>query len=107
MQKVHLRLMFSTQKCLPKLPVGVFGVGHLGSAVFYLVCLIVDMPSFQIAHKLGILYSEMIFVNGYVHCDPHPGNILVRRSPKRGVEIVFLDHGLYQVRPLIPLLHPK
>ena len=49
----------------------------------------------------------MIFVNGYVHCDPHPGNILVRRSPKRGVEIVFLDHGLYQVSPLIPLLHPK
>ena len=49
----------------------------------------------------------MIFVNGYVHCDPHPGNILVRRSPMRGVEIVFLDHGLYQVRPLIPLLHPK
>ena len=39
----------------------------------------------------------MIFVNGHVHCDPHPGNILVRRSPKHGVEIVFLDHGLYQV----------
>lgn len=40
----------------------------------------------------------MIFVNGFVHCDPHPGNILVRRSPKHEVEIVFLDHGLYQVR---------
>ena len=54
--------------------------------------------SFQLAQKLGILYSEMIFVNGFVHCDPHPGNILVRRSPKHEVEIVFLDHGLYQVR---------
>lgn len=51
----------------------------------------------QVAHKLGLLYSEMIFVNGYVHCDPHPGNILVRRNPQSGVEIVFLDHGLYQV----------
>lgn len=51
----------------------------------------------QVAHKLGLLYSEMIFVNGYVHCDPHPGNILVRRNPQNGVEIVFLDHGLYQV----------
>lgn len=54
------------------------------------------ISSDEVAHKLGILYSEMIFVNGYVHCDPHPGNILVRRSPKTGVEIVFLDHGLYQ-----------
>lgn len=54
-------------------------------------------PYLQVAQKLGVLYSEMIFVNGHVHCDPHPGNILVRRSPKHGVEIVFLDHGLYQV----------
>lgn len=50
----------------------------------------------EVAHKLGLLYSEMIFVNGYVHCDPHPGNILVQRNPQNGVEIVFLDHGLYQ-----------
>jgi len=54
------------------------------------------ISSDEVAHKLGVLYSEMIFVNGYVHCDPHPGNILVRRNPKHGVEIVFLDHGLYQ-----------
>ena len=57
----------------------------------------VDLLIFQVAHKLGVLYSEMIFVNGYIHCDPHPGNILVRRNPHNGVEIVFLDHGLYQV----------
>lgn len=54
------------------------------------------ISSDEIAHKLGLLYSEMIFVNGYVHCDPHPGNILVRRDPGNGVEVVFLDHGLYQ-----------
>ena len=52
----------------------------------------------------------MIFVRGYIHCDPHPGNVLVRRrrlSPRerreaRGregeVEIMLLDHGLYTVR---------
>lgn len=55
-----------------------------------------QISSDELAQKLGILYSEMIFVNGFVHCDPHPGNILVRRSPKHEVEIVFLDHGLYQ-----------
>ena len=41
----------------------------------------------------------MIFVNGLIHCDPHPGNILVRRSDsnRNKCEVVLLDHGLYQV----------
>lgn len=53
---------------------------------------------FLLASRLGNLYSEMIFKSGFVHSDPHPGNILVR---KRGgkilgdVEIILLDHGLY------------
>ncbi len=41
----------------------------------------------------------MIFVKGFVHCDPHPGNVLVRKCPQSNkTEIVLLDHGLYQVR---------
>uniref|UniRef100_A0A8P0T0D6 AarF domain-containing protein kinase 1 n=3 Tax=Canis lupus TaxID=9612 RepID=A0A8P0T0D6_CANLF len=52
----------------------------------------------EISRHLGKMYSEMIFVNGFVHCDPHPGNVLVRKCPGTGkVEIVLLDHGLYQV----------
>ncbi|XP_078090508.1 aarF domain-containing protein kinase 1 [Mustelus asterias] len=51
----------------------------------------------EISQKLGELYSEMIFVNGFVHCDPHPGNVLVRKSTQTNkAEIVLLDHGLYQ-----------
>ncbi|KAM9708259.1 aarF domain-containing protein kinase 1 isoform 2-T3 [Menidia menidia] len=50
----------------------------------------------QISENLGRMYSEMIFVHGFVHCDPHPGNVLVRKGG-RGTEIVLLDHGLYQV----------
>uniref|UniRef100_A0AC11AYC7 AarF domain containing kinase 1 n=1 Tax=Ovis aries TaxID=9940 RepID=A0AC11AYC7_SHEEP len=51
----------------------------------------------EISRHLGRMYSEMIFVNGFVHCDPHPGNVLVRKQPDTGkVEIVLLDHGLYQ-----------
>lgn len=50
----------------------------------------------QVTKSLGKLYSEMIFVHGYVHCDPHPGNVLVRNTPKKELEIVLLDHGLYQ-----------
>ncbi|GIY17131.1 aarF domain-containing protein kinase 1 [Caerostris darwini] len=50
----------------------------------------------EISRKLGELYSQMIFVNGYVHCDPHPGNILVRKDQNsKEVQIVLLDHGLY------------
>ena len=51
---------------------------------------------FQVSRDLGKLYSEMIFVQGYVHCDPHPGNVLVNKT-KKGTQIVLLDHGLYQV----------
>ena len=41
------------------------------------------------------MYSKMIFDDGYVHCDPHPGNVLVSKSSSGGTEIVLLDHGLY------------
>ncbi|XP_066541582.1 aarF domain-containing protein kinase 1 [Hoplias malabaricus] len=52
----------------------------------------------EISRNLGKMYSEMIFVNGFVHCDPHPGNVLVRKCPRSNkTEIVLLDHGLYQV----------
>ncbi|XP_028931080.1 aarF domain-containing protein kinase 1 isoform X1 [Ornithorhynchus anatinus] len=52
----------------------------------------------EVSRNLGKMYSEMIFVNGFVHCDPHPGNVLVRKHPGSGkAEIILLDHGLYQV----------
>ena len=38
------------------------------------------------------MYSEMIFNHGFIHCDPHPGNILINEGP----EIVLLDYELYQ-----------
>ncbi|XP_066468211.1 aarF domain-containing protein kinase 1 isoform X3 [Tiliqua scincoides] len=51
----------------------------------------------EISRNLGKLYSEMIFVKGFVHCDPHPGNVLVKKCPTTGkTHIILLDHGLYQ-----------
>lgn len=43
------------------------------------------------------LFSAQIFSWGWVHCDPHPGNILVRPHPSkpREPQFVLLDHGLY------------
>lgn len=53
-----------------------------------------NIPVKQVTSNLGKLYSEMIFVHGYVHSDPHPGNILVENTSE-GVRLVLLDHGLY------------
>ncbi|XP_030751618.1 uncharacterized aarF domain-containing protein kinase 1-like [Sitophilus oryzae] len=50
---------------------------------------------YEISNKLGKLYSEMIFIRGFVHSDPHPGNILVRKNEKGSCDIILLDHGLY------------
>ena len=41
------------------------------------------------------LFSAQMFLWGLVHCDPHPGNIFVRRQPSGRPEIVLIDHGLY------------
>ncbi|XP_011696911.1 PREDICTED: uncharacterized aarF domain-containing protein kinase 1 [Wasmannia auropunctata] len=49
---------------------------------------------YEVTSKLGRLYSHMIFIEGFVHSDPHPGNILVRNRDSQA-EIVLLDHGLY------------
>ena len=58
----------------------------------------------------------MIFHEGFVHCDPHAGNLLVRRVPAAGggggtgggggggtgggggggMQLVLLDHGMYR-----------
>ncbi|KAF7187586.1 ABC1 family protein lscO [Pseudocercospora fuligena] len=41
------------------------------------------------------LFSAQMFLWGLVHCDPHPGNIFVRRLPNGKPELVLIDHGLY------------
>lgn len=41
------------------------------------------------------LFSAQIFKWGVVHCDPHPGNIFIRRLPNGYPELVLIDHGLY------------
>lgn len=41
------------------------------------------------------LFSAQIFKWGVVHCDPHPGNIFIRRLAGGRAELVLIDHGLY------------
>ncbi|KAH6651780.1 ABC1 family-domain-containing protein [Truncatella angustata] len=59
------------------------GKGGLGLSTKEIMTTIVD------------LFSAQIFKWGVVHCDPHPGNIFIRRLPSGRSEVVLIDHGLY------------
>ncbi|XP_063041815.1 uncharacterized aarF domain-containing protein kinase 5 [Engraulis encrasicolus] len=48
------------------------------------------------ADKLIRTFAEQIFYTGFIHADPHPGNVLVRKGPDKTAELVLLDHGLYE-----------
>ncbi|WOL02016.1 ABC1 protein [Canna indica] len=49
-------------------------------------------------------FSEMIFKHGFVHCDPHAANMMVRPLPSnywnifgtKKPQLILLDHGLYK-----------
>lgn len=57
----------------------------------------------EICGCLAHIFNNMIFKSGFVHCDPHHGNIAIRwlEKPKNGhnFEIVLYDHGLYRTIP--------
>jgi len=53
----------------------------------------------EIADKLIKCFSQQIFIDGWIHADPHPGNLLVRRNQNNDTQIVILDHGLYSLFP--------
>ena len=50
--------------------------------------------------KMGKSFSKMItkmiHKEGFVHADPHAGNLMVRKYKDQD-QLVILDHGLYQV----------
>ncbi|KAL0462887.1 UNVERIFIED_CONTAM: AarF domain-containing protein kinase [Sesamum latifolium] len=50
----------------------------------------------EVAKALVDVFSEMIFVHGFLHGDPHPGNILVSPQGPNGFSLVILDHGIYK-----------
>jgi aarF domain-containing kinase len=52
----------------------------------------------QVSELMAEVFSEMAFEHGFLHADPHEGNVFVRRcagyrSPQP--QLVLLDHGLY------------
>jgi len=51
----------------------------------------------RIAHKITQLMLKQVFIHGFFHADPHPGNLLVLEDGR----ICFLDYGMMGV------FHPK
>ncbi|PIN06596.1 putative unusual protein kinase [Handroanthus impetiginosus] len=54
------------------------------------------ISSLEVAKALVDVFAEMIFVHGFLHGDPHPGNILVSQEGPNGFSLVILDHGIYK-----------
>ncbi|WCJ25145.1 AarF domain-containing protein kinase 1 [Euphorbia peplus] len=50
----------------------------------------------KVAKALVEVFAEMIFIHGFVHGDPHPGNILVSPEGPDNFSLVLLDHGIYK-----------
>eukprot|EP00696_Hemimastix_kukwesjijk_P006925 gnl/Hemi2/18768_TR6209_c0_g1_i1.p1 gnl/Hemi2/18768_TR6209_c0_g1~~gnl/Hemi2/18768_TR6209_c0_g1_i1.p1 ORF type:complete len:530 (-),score=98.10 gnl/Hemi2/18768_TR6209_c0_g1_i1:123-1712(-) len=52
----------------------------------------------EVARAVVDLFGDMVYSHGFIHCDPHPGNIFVRQNPQHPSrpQIVLLDHGLYR-----------
>ena len=53
----------------------------------------------EIANILTDTFNRQIFEFGFVHSDPHPGNLFVRKENVNGkdmTKLVLLDHGLYR-----------
>lgn len=53
-----------------------------------------------LSERLNLIFSRMIFIDGFVHCDPHPGNVIINVKDKNP-DLVLLDHGLYLVSPIV------
>lgn len=57
----------------------------------------------EVCGCLAHIFNNMIFQSGFVHCDPHHGNIAIRALEKskngHNFEIILYDHGLYRTIP--------
>ena len=58
----------------------------------------------EVSAALARIFNEMIFgTNAPLHCDPHGGNIAIRKNNQRrgtNFDVILYDHGLYRDIPL-------
>lgn len=88
---------------IPKIYSELSGTRVLTAEFIDNACKISDMQSLkqmkvnlkEVDKKLFEVFAYQIFTTGFVHADPHPGNVFVRKN-KGKVQLVLLDHGLYE-----------
>lgn len=49
----------------------------------------------KVMNQYTQIFGRQIFKYGFVHSDPHPGNLLARFDERGRQQLVILDHGLY------------
>ncbi|ORY20838.1 ABC1 family-domain-containing protein [Naematelia encephala] len=54
----------------------------------------------QVSQELSRIFSQMVYLNGHFHADPHHGNLLIRPKARDSTspfnfDICLLDHGQY------------
>ncbi|KAI9850158.1 MAG: hypothetical protein M1838_006045 [Thelocarpon superellum] len=77
-------------------------VGHRPDDIGYLDANGIDRD--EVSAALSRIFDEMIFgENAPLHCDPHGGNLAIRKHPQRrrpNFDVILYDHGLYRDIPM-------
>ena len=74
--------------------------GHRTDELVYLDSNGIDRD--EVSAALAHIFNEMIFGETPLHCDPHGGNIAIRKNNDRrkpNFDIILYDHGLYRDIP--------
>lgn len=51
----------------------------------------------DVSQLISRVFHSQTFLDAWVHCDPHPANVLLRKSATSGKpQMVLVDHGLYK-----------
>lgn len=51
------------------------------------------LDRYKAGRVLANCYLNQLFIDGFFHADPHPGNLFVREGP-HGIQVVFIDFGM-------------
>lgn len=74
--------------------------GHRTDDLHYLDSNGIDRD--EVSAALAHVFNEMIFGDTPLHCDPHGGNIAIRKNEtrrKHNFDLILYDHGLYRNIP--------
>lgn len=60
--------------------------------------LLANLKPSEVSKLILSVFNRQVFESGFVHCDPHAANVLIREHPYRKgrPQLILLDHGLYK-----------